>query len=307
MRLVVTGASGFVGSAIAAVCRQIHDDEVHTDRVDLLDPAAIAEHVHGIRPDGVIHSAIVNDWDTLVGDRRLAWASYVEATRAYAEASAAVGARFVLVSTDWVFDGTQGPAVEDTPPNPVNLYGFLKAASELVALDRGGAVARVSGVNGIHRGGRDLPRAQDHGFGYFVDALVDTVSAGRRYQVWEAPTGLNQRASPSLATMCGEVMRAAVVAGDEGAGRIFHCCGADAVTRRQLAEAAIATFDLDPDLVDHGPPPQLAPMPIPADTSLDASGSAHHLGYELPTLDRLLDAFARERADGTITPFLTPS
>ena len=49
---------------------------------------------------------------------------------------------FCLVSTDWVFDGTQSGATEDTPPNPINLYGFLKAASEIVTLERGGAVAR---------------------------------------------------------------------------------------------------------------------------------------------------------------------
>ena len=42
----------------------------------------------------------------------------------------------VLVSTDWVFDGTQGPAAEDDPPSPVNPYGFLKAASELGAASR---------------------------------------------------------------------------------------------------------------------------------------------------------------------------
>ncbi len=42
----------------------------------------------------------------------------------------------MLISTDWVFDGTQGPAAETEPPNPINPYGFLKASSELVVTQR---------------------------------------------------------------------------------------------------------------------------------------------------------------------------
>lgn len=302
MRLVVTGASGFVGSNIVEACRRLHGDDLITDRVDLLDSAAIADHVSATAPDGVIHSAIINDWDAMVADRRTAWAAYVESTKAYAEACDRAGIPFVLVSTDWVYDGTQGPAPEDEPPNPINLYGFLKAASELVALDRNGAVARVSGVNGSHWGGREVPRAQDHGFGYFVSSLVDTVNEGMPFHVWEGDGLVNMKASPSLGTMCGEVMRGVVA---ERLTGVFHCCGADAVSRRELAAAAVAAFELEGDLVTFGPPPQAAPMPIPADTSLDASVSARRLGYRLPSIDELLSAFRRERADGTVTPFLT--
>ena len=56
----------------------------------------------------------------MLSDRRRAWDAYVGATRNVVDAANAVGAHIVLVSTDWVFDGTQGPAPEDAPPNPVN-------------------------------------------------------------------------------------------------------------------------------------------------------------------------------------------
>ena len=84
----------------------------------------------------------------------------------HAQLRAVSGAHVVLVSTDWVFDGTQGPAREDDPPNPINAYGFLKAASELVVLEAGGTVARIAGVQGVHRAKPNTPRAQDAGFGY---------------------------------------------------------------------------------------------------------------------------------------------
>ena len=310
MRVVVTGASGFVGSNVARLCRDYYGDDVIDTRVDLNDTAAIRAHVAAISPDGVIHSAIVNDWDRLLADRRAAWRAYVDATAAYAEAAAEVGATFVLVSTDWVFDGTQGPAKESEPPNPVNFYGFLKAAAELTALERGGAVARVSGVNGQHwdasgQARHDLPRAQDHGFGYFVASLVDAAERREPFTVWTdddiGPGGLNTAASPSLASMCGDVMRRIV---KQQAPGIFHCCGAEAASRRQLAAAAVRVFDLDPELVRFGPPPSPAPWPIPNDTSLDATATAKRLGYELPTIDTLLEAFRQERETGNVTSTL---
>jgi dTDP-4-dehydrorhamnose reductase len=91
-----------------------------------------------------VHAAIWNDIAGLSRDRHRAWASYVGATRNVVDAANAVGAHVVLISTDWVFDGTQGPAQEATPPNPINLYGFLKAQSELVVSLRAerGTVAR---------------------------------------------------------------------------------------------------------------------------------------------------------------------
>ncbi len=39
---------------------------------------------------------------------------------------------------------------ETDVPNPTNFYGFLKAATEIVATERGATIARVSGVNGPH-------------------------------------------------------------------------------------------------------------------------------------------------------------
>ena len=60
-------------------------------------------------------------------NRRAAWDGYVGATRNVVDAAG--DAQVVLISTDWVFDGTQAGATEDEPPNPINVYGFLKAAS----------------------------------------------------------------------------------------------------------------------------------------------------------------------------------
>jgi dTDP-4-dehydrorhamnose reductase len=300
MRTIVTGASGFVGSNIAKVLTDRHGDTVIDERIDMTDRDAVMAHVAMSAPDAVIHCAILNDWQRMHDDRQLAWAAYVEATRAYADAALDAGVPFCLVSTDWVFDGTQAGADESTPPNPINLYGFLKAASEIVTLDRGGAVARVSGVNGTHWARPTTPRQQDPGFGYFVASIVDHLERGETFTVWEGDE-LNSIASPSLGAMCGEVMRAIVAQRATGA---FHCCGSDSVTRRQLAEATVDVFDLDRALLQFGraPTDAFAGQRIPYDTSITAIATSQQLGTPLLSLTEILQAFRIERQTGELAP-----
>jgi dTDP-4-dehydrorhamnose reductase len=302
MRIFVTGASGFVGSNLVHVFRDRHGADVVApghEHVDLTDAALVTRAVAASRPDAIVHAAIWNAPAALERDRARAWAGYVGATRNVTDAANAAGIPVVLVSTDWVFDGTQAPAAEGEPPNPVNAYGFLKAASELVVTERAGhgVVARIAAVQGVHRARASAPRAQDAGFGYFVAALVDTLRAGARFTVWDGE-GLNALATPTLATDAGELIWRALELGVTGT---LHCCGGEHADRLGLAHRAVAAFGLDADRLDVGPPPAGA-LPrgrVPRDTRLDATATAARLGVELPDLDTQL---ARLRAELDASP-----
>jgi len=240
------------------------------------------------RPDAIVHAAIWNDPAALGTDRRRAWDEYVGATRNVVAAANAVDAHVVLISTDWVFDGTQGPAPEAEPPNPINTYGFLKACSELIVTESAarGTTARIAGVQGIHRARPNTPRAQDAGFGYLVVSLVDALRAGERFAVWDGP-GINLLATPTLATDAAELIWQAL---NREATGVLHCCGAEHVDRVGLARRAIEVFELDPDLLDVVPPPSevAAAGRIPRDTRLDATATSRALEAELPDLDAML-------------------
>lgn len=305
MRVLVTGGSGFVGSNIVKVFSERHGAEVVTPshaELDLADGVAVREAFEVHRPDAVVHSAILNDLDRLLRYRRAGWDAYVTATRNVVDAANGAAAKVVLVSTDWVFDGTQAGADEATPPNPVNVYGTLKMASELVVTERArdGAVARISGVNGVHWARPESPRAQDAGFGYFVASIVDALSDGRPFTVWERDD-INMVATPSLASECAEHLWRIVERDRQGT---FHCCGGEAVGRRQLAELAVDVFDLDPDLLRHGPPGpgDVPPIRVPYDTSLSAEATARALDVELLPVRELLTRFRTERETGALAP-----
>jgi dTDP-4-dehydrorhamnose reductase len=308
-RIFVTGAGGFVGSNLVHVFADRHGAEVIApshETVDLTDRPLLHRCVAATRPDAIVHAAIWNDPTMLSSDRRRAWKEYVGATRSVVDAANDVDARVVLISTDWVFDGTQGPANETEPPNPINPYGFLKAASELVVTQRAarGTVARIAGVQGVHRARPETPRHQDAGFGYLVASLVDALRAGRRFTVWDGD-GLNQLATPTLATDAAELIWLAL---EREVSGILHCCGGEHADRIQLARRAVAAFGLSEDLLDVGPAPAeaLAGGAIPRDTRLDAAITAQRLGAELPDLDTTLARLRQEMETSAWDPGLQP-
>jgi dTDP-4-dehydrorhamnose reductase len=294
VRVYLTGASGFVGSNVARVF-EARGAELATPRhreVDVTDADAVRSSVGAFRPDAIVHCAILNDFAALYADRAAGWDAYVGATRNLVDAGNDVGARIVLVSTDWVFDGTQGGATERTPPNPINLYGFLKAASELVVSERAerGSVARIAAVQGWPSGA--LPREQDAGFGYFVSALVERLRAGERFGVWESGD-INMVATPTLASDAAELMWRIAERDLDG---IFHCCGGESLDRRTLAMRAAQVFELDRTLLDLGiqPPEGALHAPVPYNTSVDATWTAGALGVELPDVTEMLRRMCEE-------------
>jgi dTDP-4-dehydrorhamnose reductase len=325
VRVYITGGSGFVGAQVVRVMAA-HGAEVAAPRhseADVTDARAVRASVVPFAPDAIVHCAILNDFGRLYTDRRAGWDAYVGATRNLVDASNEAGARMLLVSTDWVFDGTQPGATEDTPPNPINLYGFLKAASELIVTERAvrGSVARIAAVQGSVEA---APREQDAGFGYFVAALVQRLRNGERFGVWESDS-INMIATPTLASDAAELMWRILERDLDGT---FHCCGGESVDRRTLATRAAQVFELDPTLLDLGvePPPEAlpvataaasrstpaaagsapapagsaraaagsAPAAIPYDTSLDATRTAAMLDAELPDVTEMLRRMCRE-------------
>jgi len=287
MRVFVTGGSGFVGSHLVRVFATRGAKVVAPShaRLDLTDREATRRAVDAAAPDAVVHAAILNDPAAMAADKARAWDAYVGATRNVVDAAA--GAHVVLVSTDWVFDGTQGPAPETAPPAPVNQYGFLKAASELVVTERAarGTVARIAAVQGAH----PAPRRQDHGFGYLAASVVRTLQAGEPFTAWESPR-INTLATPTLAGDAAALIWRIVALGVTG---VLHCCGGEHADRVTLARRAAVAFGLDPALVRTGPPPGPAGR-VPYDTRLDATVTAERLGVTLPGLDDQLERLRHE-------------
>jgi len=131
--LLITGATGTLGRAIAAACRLRGLDHVLTDRASLAidDPASIAAALDRHQPWAVINAAGWVRVDEAEGAREACFRANADGAALIAAACAARGLRHAVFSSDLVFDGRKDDAYCETDaPKPLNVYGASKAAAE---------------------------------------------------------------------------------------------------------------------------------------------------------------------------------
>lgn len=151
MRVLVAGAAGQLGRALArtapAAVELVAPDEA---AFDILDEAGVRATVEAVRPALVVNAAAYTAVDRAESEPDRAHAVNAEAAGRLAAAAAAVGARFVQVSTDFVFDGTLGrPYRPDDAANPLSAYGRSKLAGEqaVAAAHPGALIVRTAWVH----------------------------------------------------------------------------------------------------------------------------------------------------------------
>jgi len=151
MKVLLTGAAGQLGQALMA-SRPKGVELIACTRaeLDLANSVACRAAVASQRPDWVLNAGAYTAVDKAEREPELAQAVNAGAPAAFAEALAETGGRLLQVSTDFVFNGSQGsPYRPDQPVDPLGVYGATKAAAERAALALpGGRVLRTSWVYG---------------------------------------------------------------------------------------------------------------------------------------------------------------
>lgn len=136
MRILLLGAHGMLGHALAATFAAEDVTALDRDELDITDKAAVTAAIHAARPDVVINAAAYTAVDKAEEEREQAFAANAEAVNHIAEAAKAVGATMVHYSTDYVFSGEKeaGYLEDDTVGPAVNAYGASKLAGEQALL-----------------------------------------------------------------------------------------------------------------------------------------------------------------------------
>lgn len=105
-------------------------DSVDYVSSDVKDRDEIKKVIYDYCPDFVVHTAAFTNVDLSEKMREEAWKINVKGVEYIAEAARAIDAHIIHISTDYVFDGKDGPYSENAKPNPVGYYGRTKLASE---------------------------------------------------------------------------------------------------------------------------------------------------------------------------------
>jgi len=155
MKVLVTGYTGQLGYDVVQYGSKMGLSMVGigSKDLDITNEAAVTYYVKEVNPDAIIHCAAYTAVDKAEDDKNTCWNVNVEGTKHLAKAAREIDAKFLYISTDYVFNGEgETPFQETDKINPIGYYGFTKYEGEKVVkqlLDHW-FIVRISWVFGIN-------------------------------------------------------------------------------------------------------------------------------------------------------------
>lgn len=273
MRILITGSNGLLGQKLVSALR--NDPEVAliaTSRGVDRSPEPLGERYHALditdaqqvqqvfqhkQPEVVIHTAAMTNVDACELDPENCQLQNVKATSNLVEAAKALGSHFILLSTDFIFDGLNGPYKEEDQAAPLSIYGQSKLDAERLVMRSGlerWAIARTIIVYGIAQG---LSRSN------VVLWAKAALEKGQPITVvddqWRMPT-----LAEDLADGCIRIAK-------RGATGIYHLSGPDGMSILELVYRVGKFFGLDTSVV----------APIKSDSLGQPAKRPPHTGFVL--------------------------
>jgi dTDP-4-dehydrorhamnose reductase len=251
MRILITGSNGLLGQKLIAALRG--DSEVELlatsrgeDRtavplgqcyraMDITRKEDVDTVCDGFRPEVIIHTAAMTNVDACELDPANCRLQNITATEHLVNAAKRHGSHFVFLSTDFIFDGKNGPYREDDAPAPLSVYGRSKLEGERMVQQAGlerWAIARTIIVYGVAKG---LSRSN------VVLWAKGALEKGEPIKVvsdqWRMPT-----LAEDLADGCIRIAK-------QRATGIYHLSGPDGMSILELVQRVGTFFHLPMDTV----------------------------------------------------------
>jgi len=244
-RVLIVGASGFLGRTLCEIpnedlervpaVRSIRPP--YTDQtaqlLDITSDDQVASVVGRTEPAWVINTAALTSVDGCEREPEEAYRLHVEATERLARACEAADSGLISISTNYVFEGEDGPYSESDLPRPLNVYGRTKLEGEASTLEgcSSGIVVRTAVLYGYRAGCRPN----------FVTWAAGSLANGTAIRVvsdeWANPTPVNELAG-FLLSLCNSDYRGVV-----------HFAGLEYLTRYEMVAQVCDCFGLDRKLV----------------------------------------------------------
>ena len=144
-KILITGSNGLLGQKIVSLFeRETNYTLLLTsvepesyigslssyEQVDITNRIQLKKTVNLFEPDIIINCAAFTDVDRCETERELCWRLNVDTVKNLIIVSRPRNIKIIHFSTDYIFDGKDGPYTEDSVPNPLSFYGRSKLASE---------------------------------------------------------------------------------------------------------------------------------------------------------------------------------
>ena len=202
--------------------------------MDITQPQQITQVLDEVRPDAIIHTAAMTNVDQCEGDKEGCWELNVKAVELLVENCERLGIYLCHVSTDFVFDGQDGPYLEEDTPNPISHYGLSKYKAEQIVQQAPirWSIVRTVLVYGIVS---DMSRSN------IILWVKNSLEQQKAIQVVN-----DQFRTPTLAE---DLAIGCWLITEKEAEGIFHISGKDFLTPYEMAIKTADFFSLDKNLI----------------------------------------------------------
>lgn len=269
--ILVFGRTGQVAQELAA--RLPAATFLGRGAADLSDPAACAAAIQAAHPAAVINAAAYTAVDRAEEEETLATVINGAAPTAMAQACAALGAPFVHISTDYVFDGSgAAPWAPDAPTGPLGAYGRSKLAGEEGVRAAGGvhAILRTSWVVSAH--GNNFVKTMLR-----LGAERDSLSIVADQIGGPTAAGDIAAACHTIAIRLSDAMQTGV-----SAGGTYHFAGSPDVSWADFAREIFTQSGLECAVTDIPSSAYPTPAARPKNSRLDCTSLAADFGITRP-------------------------
>jgi dTDP-4-dehydrorhamnose reductase len=296
-RVLITGASGLLGSNLVLelsrrfeIAATYYQHPLHLDDCEMI-PMNITQAneawaiIRRVEPHVVIHCAAETRVDYCEEYPDEAFRTNVAGTQNLAKATAHIGAKFVYISTDSVFDGQIGMYNEEASPNPPNVYARTKLAGEQVVKQH--VVNHLIVRTNIY-GWNARPKFS------LAEWILDRLDHGQI-----VPGFADVYFSPILVNDLAEILVHMINADLQG---VYHAGASEHCSKLDFAGVLCKMFDRDVSLVRPANSGEAGfKAPRPKDTSLDVSKITQVLGRAMPGIVDGLSRFRRLLEDGYVS------
>ena len=239
-KVLITGAGGQLGSSmeledfIMITTSRFHNDAVESPTIDadldITNEYQVKTIIAENDPDIIVHLAAMTNVDGCELNPDQAYEVNVRGT---VNLLNHFNGKFVLLSTDYVFDGNEGPYSENDTVNPKNVYGKTKLEAERKVREFSAdwLILRTNVVWNI--GGQYKAS--------FVDWLVEELDEGNQVRIvtdqWNNPTH-----TEDLGCVINELLK-------HDASGLYHYGSAEVLNRYDFARLIANIYNLDENLI----------------------------------------------------------
>ncbi len=238
--ICITGGNGLLGSKLLEAAQgryrivtiDLAESPLYTGdkfeyyQVDITHKEKIIGLISKFQPHCVFHTAALTNVDECEREEQKAWDINVTGTENLIQACQLFPCTFIHLSTDYIFNGKNGPYSEDDRPDPVSVYGQTKLESEKIVRNNLSdyIIARTMILYGYFPGVRKN----------FITWLIEAMQQGKKLRIVT-----DQYGTPTLADDCAGAL---LTLYEKNARGIYHTAGRELINRYNMARKVMDIF-----------------------------------------------------------------